>query len=81
MSLDLAPSAPNVELRSDPERGRIVVLSFPYDPHLVEVVRGIPHRRFDWDAREWWAPVQDWVAHHVADVLRRFPELLASEEV
>ena len=26
-------------------------------------MRGIPHRRFDWDAREWWAPVDDWVAH------------------
>jgi SWI/SNF-related matrix-associated actin-dependent regulator 1 of chromatin subfamily A len=77
----LAAPAPNVELRTHPERGRIVVLSFPYDPHLVEVVRGIPHRRFDWDAREWWAPVGDWVAHHVADVLRRFPELLPSAEV
>jgi hypothetical protein len=76
----LAPSPPNVLLRTDPERGRIVVLSFPYDPNLVEVVRAIPHRRFDWDAREWWAPVEDWVAHHVADVLRRFPELTPSEE-
>ncbi|MFL5817384.1 MAG: DEAD/DEAH box helicase [Conexibacter sp.] len=81
MALDLLPTPPNVELRTDPERGRIVVLSFPYDAQLVEVVRGIPHRRFDWDAREWWAPVQDWVAHHVADVLRRFPELTPSEQV
>jgi hypothetical protein len=81
MTLDLVPTPPNVELRSDPERGRIVVLSFPYEAHLVEVVRGIPHRRFDWDAREWWAPVQDWVAHHVADILRRFPELTPSEQV
>jgi SWI/SNF-related matrix-associated actin-dependent regulator 1 of chromatin subfamily A len=79
--MELVPHPPNVELRTDPERGRIVVLSFPYDAHLVEVVRGIPHRRFDWDAREWWAPVQDWVAHHVADVLRRFPELIPSEQV
>jgi superfamily II DNA or RNA helicase len=79
-AMRLLPTAPNVELRTDPERGRIVVLSFPYDPQLVEVVRGIPHRRFDWDAREWWAPVQDWVALHVADVLRRFPELVPSEE-
>ncbi|HEX5146426.1 MAG TPA: DEAD/DEAH box helicase [Conexibacter sp.] len=76
----LVPSPPNVALRTDPERGRIVVLSFPYDAQVVEVVRGIPHRRFDWDAREWWAPVEDWVAHHVADVLRRFPELTASED-
>jgi SWI/SNF-related matrix-associated actin-dependent regulator 1 of chromatin subfamily A len=80
MALDLVPSPPNVALRTDLERGRIVVLSFPYDANVVEVVRGIPHRRFDWDAREWWAPVQDWVAHHVADLLRRFPELIASDE-
>ncbi len=77
----LVPSPPNVVLRTHPERGRIVVLSFAYDPHLVEVVRGIPHRRFDWDAREWWAPVEDWVAHHVADVLHRFPELTPNDEV
>ncbi|MGB2711251.1 MAG: hypothetical protein WBC33_07015, partial [Conexibacter sp.] len=77
--MQLAPTAPNVDVRSDEERGRIVVLAFPYDPHIVEVVRGIPHRRFDWDAREWWAPVDDWVALHVVDVLRRFPELTASE--
>lgn len=79
--MELVPSPPNVELRSDPERGRIVVLSFPYEAQLVEVVRGIPHRRFDWDTREWWAPVEDWVAHHVADILRRFPELMPSERV
>ncbi|HYV17048.1 MAG TPA: DEAD/DEAH box helicase [Conexibacter sp.] len=78
--MQLVPDSPNVELRTDAERGRIVVLSFPYDPHIVEVVRAIPHRRFDWDAREWWAPLDDWVALHVADVLRRFPELTASEQ-
>lgn len=75
----LVPSPPNVELREDAERGRIVVLSFPYDAHVVEVVRGIPHRRFDWDAREWWAPVDGWVALHVADIVQRFPELTVSE--
>lgn len=75
------PSPPNVELRVEAGRGRIVVLAFPYDPHIVEAVRKIPHRRFDWDAREWWAPVDDWVALHVADVLARFPELTASDEV
>ncbi len=74
------PSPPNVELRTD-ERGRVVVLSFPYDAQLVEVVRKIPHRRFDWDAREWWAPADDWVALHVADLLKRFPELTPSERV
>jgi SWI/SNF-related matrix-associated actin-dependent regulator 1 of chromatin subfamily A len=79
--MQLAPGRPNVELRSDGERGRIVVLSFPYDPHLVQAVRGIPHRRFDWDAYEWWAPVDDWVALHVADILKRYPELAPSDEV
>lgn len=77
----LVPSAPNVELRTDAERGRIVVLSFPYDAHIVEAVRKIPHRRFDWDAREWWAPAEDWVALRVADVLERFPDLVPSDDV
>jgi SWI/SNF-related matrix-associated actin-dependent regulator of chromatin subfamily A-like protein 1 len=71
----------NVELRADRDGARIVVLSFPYDPHIVARVRDIPHRRFDWDAREWWAPVDDWVGVHVAGVLERFPELVPSEEV
>ncbi|MDW5594939.1 DEAD/DEAH box helicase [Conexibacter stalactiti] len=79
--MQLVPERPNVELRSDPERGRIVVLAFPYDRHLVEAVRAIPHRRFDWDTYEWWAPLDDWVALHVGDVLRRFPELEPSEQV
>jgi SWI/SNF-related matrix-associated actin-dependent regulator 1 of chromatin subfamily A len=78
--MQLAPDRPNVELRRD-ARGEIVVLAFPYDPHIVAVVRGIPGRRFDWDRREWWAPVDDWVAVHVAGVLERFAELTASDGV
>jgi superfamily II DNA or RNA helicase len=77
--MQLASAPPNVELHTDPERGRIVVLAFPYDPEIVELVRKVPHRRFDWDTREWWAPVDDWVALHVAHLLRRFPELTAGE--
>ena len=38
----------------------------------------IPQRRFDWDTREWWAPVDDWAGVHVAEVLERFPELTTS---
>ena len=79
--MQLAPDRPNVELRNDADAGRIVVLGFPYDAHIVAVVRGIPGRRFDWDAREWWAPVDDWVGVYVADVLERFPDLTASAEV
>ena len=59
----------------------IVVLSFPYDPQIVAVVRAIPQRRFDWDKREWWAPVDDWAGVHVAEVLERFPELTTSAQV
>lgn len=79
--VQLVPERPNVELRTEEERGRIVALAFPYDRHLVEAVRAIPHRRFDWDTYEWWAPADDWVAMHVADILRRFPELIPTAQV
>lgn len=79
--VQLVPERPNVELRTEEERGRIVALAFPYDRHLVEAVRAIPHRRFDWDTYEWWAPADDWVAMHVGDILRRFPELVPTEQV
>jgi hypothetical protein len=79
--MQLAPHRPNVELRRTAEGEPIVVLAFPYDAHIVAVVRGIPQRRFDWDRREWWAPADDWAGVHVADVLERFPDLTASEEV
>ncbi len=78
--MELAPHAPNVELRGKRDE-QIVVLAFPYDARIVHVVRGIPGRRFDWDRREWWAPVDDWVGVHVADVIERFPELSASADV
>jgi superfamily II DNA or RNA helicase len=78
--MELAPARPNVELRTSKE-GPIVVLGFPYDAYIVNVVRGIPGRRFDWDAKEWWAPVDDWVGVHVAEVLERFPDLTSSPEV
>src|SRR4051794_41328181 len=78
--MELAENGPNVELRGeDPDR--TVVLAFPYDARIVAAVRGIPHRRFDWDRREGWAPLDDWVRVHVADVLARFPELEPSDEV
>jgi SWI/SNF-related matrix-associated actin-dependent regulator 1 of chromatin subfamily A len=79
--MELAPARPNVELRDGDGGTRIVVLGFPYDPHIVNAVRAIPGRRFDWDAREWWAPVDDWVGVHVAEVLERFPDLTSGKEV
>jgi hypothetical protein len=79
--MQLAPDRPNVELRRQTGGAAVVVLAFPYDAHVVAAVRMIPGRRFDWDTREWWAPVDDWVGVHVADVLARFPELSASTEV
>ena len=78
--MELVPQSPNVELRTDGDQ-QIVVLAFPYDATIVNVVRGIPGRRFDWDRREWWAPIDDWVGVHVAGVLDRFPDLVASDEV
>ncbi len=77
----LAAPRPNVELRGAADGGTIVVLSFPYDAQIVNAVRGIPHRRFDWDTREWWAPADDWSGIHVAEVLTRFPELVVSDGV
>jgi SWI/SNF-related matrix-associated actin-dependent regulator of chromatin subfamily A-like protein 1 len=79
--MQLAEERPNVELRRDADGASIVVLAFPYDPHVVALVRRIPGRRFDWDRREWYAPVDDWAGVHVADVVDRFPELTTSTEV
>src|SRR6266545_3016205 len=79
--MQLVDDRPNVELRRGEGGGMIVVLAFPYDPHIVAVVRAIPQRRFDWDRREWWAPVDDWAGVHVAEVLERFPELTTSAQV
>ncbi len=79
--MESVPERPNVELRRTTDHGEIVVLSFPYDAHIVAAVRGIPQRRFDWDRKEWWAPVDDWCAVHVADVLERFPDLVPTPAV
>jgi SWI/SNF-related matrix-associated actin-dependent regulator 1 of chromatin subfamily A len=75
------PARPHVELRPDGDGEHTVVLSFPYDRSLVELVRTIPHRRFDWDRREWSAPASDWAAMKVTDALERYPELRPTTEV
>ena len=75
------PNRPNVELRTDGDGGQIVVLAFPYQRDLVELVRAIPGRRFDWDKREWWAPAADWAAIKVTELLERNAHLTAAEDV
>src|SRR5487761_130523 len=79
--MEPVPDRPNVELRREGEGEAFVVLAFPYDRELVEQVRSIPHRRFDWDTREWSAPADDWAGMKVAELLERYPELTAQPEV
>jgi hypothetical protein len=79
--MELVPARPHVELRQAPSGEQVVVLAFPYDRSLVEEVRTLPHRRFDWDAREWSAPAEDRAALKVRDILERYPDLEPSPEV
>jgi SWI/SNF-related matrix-associated actin-dependent regulator 1 of chromatin subfamily A len=79
--MELVPGQPNVELRAGPAGEPVVVLSFPYQPEIVDAARRIPDRRFDWETREWSAPATDWAGAHVADILARFPELEPSVQV
>jgi SWI/SNF-related matrix-associated actin-dependent regulator 1 of chromatin subfamily A len=76
-----AEPAPNVELRRDRNGQESVVFSFPYRADIVDAVRAVPGRRFDWEAREWWAPRADATAPFVKGVLEQFPSLLVSREV
>ena len=76
-----AEERPNVELRDGADDQPVVVLAFPYDAQIVEAVRAIPQRRFDWDTREWSAPAGDWAGALVAELLERFPELTAGDDV
>lgn len=78
--MEAVPPLDNVMLREGP-LGPVVVLSFPYDERIVNAARGIPGRRFDWDTREWSAPVGDWVAVHIAEIVEKFPDLQCSPEV
>jgi SWI/SNF-related matrix-associated actin-dependent regulator 1 of chromatin subfamily A len=78
--LHAIPDEPNVQLRDSPHGWKEVVLSFPYDGHLVAAVRTLPDRRFDWDAREWIAPANDWVAARLGEIFKAYPELTRSRE-
>jgi SWI/SNF-related matrix-associated actin-dependent regulator 1 of chromatin subfamily A len=77
----LVAPAHNVELRRNAQGHDSVVFAFPYRADIVDAVRAIPGRRFDWQAKEWWAPRADATAAYVQGVLERFPELQVSPEV
>ncbi len=71
----------NVDLRRNTNGQEAVVFAFPYRADIVDAVRAIPGRRFDWQAKEWWAPRVDATAAYVQGVLERFPELDVAPEV
>jgi SWI/SNF-related matrix-associated actin-dependent regulator of chromatin subfamily A-like protein 1 len=71
----------NVVLRRDRNGQETVVFGFPYRADIVDAVRAIPGRRFDWDAKEWSAPRADATAPYVQGVLERFPELTVDDDV
>src|SRR3954447_3366854 len=77
----LADPVHNVELRKNAHGHDSVVFSFPYRADIVDAVRAIPGRRFDWQAKEWWAPRADATAAYVPGVLERFPDLAVAPEV
>src|SRR5215208_2583487 len=71
----------NVELRRNQQGHDSVVFAFPYRADIVDAVRAIPGRRFDWEAKEWWAPRADAVAPFVKGVLERHPSLRVAPDV
>lgn len=79
--MELVSPPNNVTLRPGPGGEPTVVLAFPYDKELVDLARSIPHRRFDWERREWSAPAEDFAALKVAEILARRPELEAGPGV
>ena len=79
--MEAVPDRPHVELRTAPNGEPVVAFAFPYRADLVDVMRAIPGRRFDWDDREWHVPQTETGAVYVADVLQRHPELVPAEEV
>ena len=71
----------NVELRRDRHGHESVVFAFPYRREVVDAVRGIPGRRFDWEAKEWWALQADGTAPYVKGVIERHGWLKVAPEV
>src|SRR3954452_3181799 len=71
----------NVELRLHQHGKESVVFACPYRADIVDAVRSIPGRRFDWEAKEWWAPRADATAAYVKGVLEKHASLSVSPEV
>src|SRR5688572_17262516 len=71
----------HVELRRSVAGMDSVVFAFPYRADVVEAVRGIPGRRFDWETKEWWAPRADATAPYVQRVIERHDWLSVAPEV
>ena len=71
----------NVELRRDRHGHESVVFAFPYQREIVDAVRAIPGRRFDWDRKEWWALQADGTAPYVKGVIERHPSLNVAPDV
>src|SRR3954469_25624297 len=81
MAPTAVPDQPHVTLRKDRYGHESVVFAFPYRPDVVDAVRAIPGRRFDWEAKEWWAPRADATAPYVKGVLERHDWLTVSDDV
>jgi SNF2 family DNA or RNA helicase len=81
VSVKEVPQPLNVTLRHDRYGHEHVVFAFPYKPDVVDAVRAIPGRRFDWEAREWWVPRADATAPYVKGVLESHDWLTASDEI
>jgi SWI/SNF-related matrix-associated actin-dependent regulator 1 of chromatin subfamily A len=79
--MKVADPVNHVELRRNQHGHESVVFSFPYRADIVDAVRSIPGRRFDWQAKEWWAPRADATAAYVQGVIERFPELEVAPDV
>ena len=71
----------NVELRVDRYGHESVVFAFPYRREVVDAVRAIPGRRFDWEAKEWWALQADATAPYVKGVIERHAWLKVAPDV
>ena len=76
-----ASAGGEVWLRGAASRDAELVFAFPRDDELNAAVKRLPGRWFDWRRRHWRVPAQPRSGPAVADILERFPALVASPEV